>query len=71
MNFGILKEAVYISEALFGIFLLVLAYYGLKAVVVENDALYNLIPAFALLIAGIACCGLGLATYFLREDPET
>jgi hypothetical protein len=72
MNFSLeeLKEALYISETLFGIFLLVPAYLVLKMAVTGSDSLYNLIPGIGLLFAAITCIIFGIGTYLVRDDPD-
>ena len=65
-----LKEALYVGETLFGIFLLALAVFAVRSALEGNDALYNLIPALALVLAGLICIIFGIATFCLRNDPE-
>jgi len=72
MNFSLedLKEALYISETIFGLFLLVLAFFVLKSALASCESLYYLIPALGIFLAGIACLVFGIGTYIVRDDPD-
>lgn len=72
MNFSLhdLKESLYIVETLFGVFLLVLAYFALERAFASPDIVFYLIPGLALAIVGGACVLFGVETFFLRDDPD-
>lgn len=72
MNFSLkdLKEAVYVFETIFGLLLLIPAFLVLKAAKTDGDALFDLIPGIALVIAAITCIGFGVGTYLVRDDPD-
>lgn len=72
MNFSLhdLKESMYILETLFGIFLLVLAYFALERALASPDVLFYLIPGLALLLVGGFLVLFGVETVILRDDPD-
>lgn len=72
MNFSLhdLKESLYVLETLFGIILLILAYFTLKLAWVNPDGLFYIVPGLVLFASGVACLLFGIESVILRNDPD-